>query len=166
MSEVKLLQTQFELAHDWTIRLVRELDEDYWKQSPEGLGTNINWQVGHMVVSLYFHALVCTGGSREELKQKLPLSSYIEAYQMGTSPEEKLDQKPGKEDLLAALQLAAKAIKDRLASLEDAQLNEAVAVKHPVAKTKREVLVWCTHHQMWHNGQISMLKRLLVGKSF
>lgn len=166
MSEVKLLQSQFGLAHAWTLRLVQDLDEAYWTQSPEGLKTNINWQVGHVLVGLYFQALVCTGGSREGLKEQFPLSEFIACYRMGTHPDEGLEQKPGKEALLQALQACYAAVMAMLDSLEGGQLDEPVATRHPLASTKREVLVWCTHHQMWHNGQISMLKRLLVGKSF
>ncbi|EMR04392.1 DinB family protein [Cesiribacter andamanensis] len=166
MSELALLQTQFELAHAWTLRLVQELDEAHWTPSPQGLGTNINWQVGHILTSLYFQALVCTGGKREGLKAQYPLAEYIEYYRRGTQPEEGLAQKPGKALLLQALQAGADAVSETLQAMQPAQLNEPVAVRHPLATTKREVLVWCTHHQMWHNGQISMLKRLLTGQSF
>lgn len=166
MSELKLLQDQFQLAHDWTLRLVQDLDEAYWKKSPEGLLTNINWQVGHIMVGLYFQALVCTGGKREGLKEQIPLADYIELYRMGSHPNERLEQKPGKAALLEGLLATQNKVVTALQALSEAALSDAVPVKHPVAKTKREVLIWCTHHQMWHNGQISMLKRLLVGKSF
>lgn len=166
MSEIKLLQRQFQMAHDWTLRLVEELDERHWKVAPEGLKTNINWQLGHLLVGLYYQALVCTGGSREGLKEQMPLSDYISLYRMGSQPDDQLEQKPGKAALLAGLQLTFTKVMEGLTALTDDALDEEVASKHPLAKTKREVLSWCTHHQMWHNGQISMLKRLLVGKSF
>ena len=83
---------------------------------------------------------------------------------MGSSPAERLEQKPGKEALVKALDVVNNSVAASLQGLSDEALQEPVAARHPVAKTKREVLIWCTHHQMWHNGQISMLKRLITGK--
>jgi hypothetical protein len=166
MNELNLLQQQFELAHSWTLRLVAELEEEHWSSSPPGLDTNINWQIGHVLVGLYFQALVCTGGRREALKEQIPFPAYIDFYKMGTHARNQLAEKPGKAELLQGLQATYAAVVATLEAMDPAQLDEAVAARHPLAKTKREVLMWCTHHQMWHNGQISLLKRLLVGKSF
>lgn len=166
MSEIELIKKQFKMSQDWTLKLVSELDDRFWKLTPPGLKTNINWQVGHIAVGLYYQALVCMGSSREAIKNLMPIHDLISAYKMGTHPDDNLQAKPDKEELLKALRLIFRHVEVMLSSLEADELDAPTEVPHPLANTRREVLIWCTHHQMWHNGNISMIKRILVGKSF
>lgn len=154
------------MAQDRTLGLVSDLDDPFWKLTPPGLNTNINWQVGHITVGLYFQALVCIGGEREALKNVIPIQDLIRLYKMGTQPTENLPAKPDKEALLKALKIVYRQVDVALKSLEPADLDLPTVVQHPVAKDRREVLSWCSHHQMWHNGIIAVIKRILVGNSF
>lgn len=43
----------------------------------------------------------------------------------------------------------------------DAPLEAVPNFKHPVASTKYEALAFSFKHEMWHVGQLSMLKRIL-----
>jgi hypothetical protein len=166
MNDLELIKKQFRMAQDWTIKLVGDLDAPFWKLTPPGLNTNINWQVGHITVGLYYQALVCVGGEREVIKNVIPLKELINAYKMGTDPTYNLQAKPDKESLLKALRIVYRQVDVTLNTLEPADLDQPTEVQHPVAGNKREVLSWCSHHQMWHNGTISIIKRILVGNSF
>ena len=166
MEELNLIRQQFKLSQEWTLKLVEELDEEYWKQTPPEINSNINWQVGHIAISLYFQALVCIGGSRDRIKNEVPVGELISLYKRGTQAAEMLEEKPTKDSLLEVLKIIFNEVEKTLLELEPASLDEPVAVQHPVAKTRREVLSWCSHHQMWHNGIISLLKRVLTGQSF
>ena len=166
MEEIELIRQQFKLSQEWTLRLVEKLEERYWKETLAEVNSNINWQVGHIVTSLYFQALVCIGGSRDRIKNEVSVGELINFYKRGTQAGEKLVEKPAKEELLLALNIIFQEVEEALLELNSASLDEPVAVQHPIAKTKREVLSWCTHHQMWHNGIISLLKRVLTGQSF
>ena len=166
MSELKLLVHQIKMAQDHTLQLVLDLDDKFWKLTPPGVKTNINWQVGHIAVSMYYHALICTGSSVEALKNLIPLRELVLAYKAGTSPEEGLQRKPDKNELLKALRIIFRQVEVSLNSMKEEELEEPLEEPHPVAKTKKEVLIWCSHHQMWHNGLISMLKRILLGIGF
>ncbi|WP_152425079.1 DinB family protein [Nafulsella turpanensis] len=165
MEELDLIRQQFRRSQEWTLKLVEGLDEQYWKQTPPEVNSNINWQVGHITTSLYFQALVCIGGSREKVKNEVPVQEYISLYKRGTGAAERLGEKPGKAELLQAMATIFQEVERALTEMEPGALNEPVAVSHPLAKTKREVLSWCSHHQMWHNGIISLLRRLLTGQS-
>ena len=105
MNDLELIKNQFRLAQDWTLKLVSDLDPPFWKLTPPGLNTNINWQVGHIAIGLYFQALVCIGGEREVVKNVVPLKELINAYKIGTNPTDNLQAKPDKEALLKALKL-------------------------------------------------------------
>lgn len=154
------------MVQDCTLKLVIDLDDRFWKLTPPGVKTNINWQVGHIAIGLYYQALVCLGGSRELVKNLIPVKALIDVYKIGTQPDDNFQGKPDKEELLKALKIIFRQVEVTLQSLHAEELDDPTEASHPVAKTKREVLSWCTHHQMWHNGMISMLKRILVGKSF
>lgn len=166
MEELNLIRQQFQLSQGWTKKLVEELDEKYWKETPPEVNSNINWQVGHIATTLYFQALVCIGGSRDRIKEELPVGELINLYKRGTQAAELSEEKPGKAELLMALSIIFEEVEKALNELQPSSLDEPVVVQHPVAGTKREVLSWCTHHQMWHNGIISLLKRVLTGQSF
>ena len=165
MTETELLKKQLKMAQGWTLNLVTELDDSFWKLTPPDVSTNINWQVGHIAVSLYHNALVCMGGSREALENLIPVKEYCDYYRAGASPMEELPAKPDKTELIKALRLIYRQVEVSLESLEEAELDYPTEVPHSKAETKRDMLLWCVHHQMWHNGVIAMLKRILLGKS-
>ncbi len=48
-----------------------------------------------------------------------------------------------------------------LQSLPDGDPDQRVADPHPFAKTWRQALIWCAHHEMLHAGQIGLLRRQL-----
>ena len=165
MSETELLKKQLKMAQDWTLDLVNELEDSFWKLTPPNVNTNINWQIGHIAVSLYHNALVCMGGSREALDNLFSVKELFGFYKAGTNPIESLPVKPDKKELIKALRLIFRQVEVSLENLEEGELDHGTELPHNRAATKRDLLLWCVHHQMWHNGVIAMLKRILLGKS-
>ena len=66
-----------------------------------------------------------------------------------------------KETLMSDLAIVDQVTLDVLAELEEDKLFEKTEQPNPVAKTKYDALMFCFKHQMWHYGQITMLKRIL-----
>lgn len=166
MTEQALLKKQFEQNYQWTLRLVAELDEENWQASPAELNTNINWQLGHIVLTQYFQALTCTGSPRDRVKAHVPIKTFIAHYAKDTKPMQTEGDKPDKAALLQALELVQQEVIKAIDLLSSDALDAPTEVAHPLAKTKREALAWCAQHQAWHNGQIALIKRMLTGKSF
>lgn len=164
MQETQHLAKGYEIAYNWTMRLVQDVPADDWHKTVEPLNTTLNWQLGHLVITLYYQALVCSGADRGLVKEKVPVKDYIEWYSIGSKPDSA--DRPAKEELLEALKVVYQQVQRVLPQISDQQLAEPVASPHPVAKTKGEALLWCSHHQSWHNGQIALAKRALFGKSF
>ncbi len=164
MSEIELLKKQLKMAQDCTLSLVLDLDDKFWKLTPSNVNTNVNWQAGHLTVSLYHNILVCMGGSREAIDNLIPVHELFSFYKVGTNPSDSLPVKPDKEELVKALRLVYRQAEVNLEALQESDLEKTLAVSHPDAKTGRDVLLWCIHHQMWHNGVIAMLNRILLGK--
>jgi uncharacterized damage-inducible protein DinB len=48
-----------------------------------------------------------------------------------------------------------------LSALNEDELDHPVPHPHPFAKTKLTALLWCSHHEMLHAGQIGLLRRQL-----
>jgi uncharacterized damage-inducible protein DinB len=46
--------------------------------------------------------------------------------------------------------------------LQEDELEQSTLITNPVAKTKYESLSFAIKHQMWHNGQIAMIKRIIL----
>jgi uncharacterized damage-inducible protein DinB len=47
-----------------------------------------------------------------------------------------------------------------LSALNEDELDHPVPHPHPFAKTKLTALLWCSHHEMLHAGQIGLLRQL------
>ncbi|MDX2304753.1 MAG: DinB family protein [Microscillaceae bacterium] len=156
-----LIREQLESVDRWTLNLVDGIPGSFWKINPPTIDTNLNWQIGHILVSKYFHAIACINGPMPELNQNLPISEYMSLYNVGSQSNTHLEIKPNKERLLYDLnlinQLAIRFIND----LSEENLNLKTELPNPVAETKYDSLMWTFKHQMWHNGQIALLKKLL-----
>ena len=50
-------------------------------------------------------------------------------------------------------------------SLVEMNLKDKTEIINPVAKTKYDALTFTFKHQMWHNGQIAMIKRIIGEKA-
>ncbi len=157
-----LIKDQLQSADEWTAMLVDDLEKELWLESPAPLNTNINWLVGHILISKYFHAVVCTVGEQPELKKLFPLDDYISIYNRKSDPLKKVARKPAKDTLLDHLHSTDRYTLDVVDRLDEAALTHPTRVTNPVATTQLDALTYCFKHQMWHNGQISMLKRILT----
>ncbi len=163
MTAIQLISKQTTEAYQWIHTLIDTVEEQQWEETPDILESNISWQIGHLVISIYYHTILVIKGHQEDVLQQLPLKKYSELYAYNT-------------DVAAATgKLSPQVLKAHLAivaqksiAIIDSLTPEALAeplipreVVHPVATTKLEALSWNIQHTMWHCGQIASLKRVL-----
>lgn len=166
MNVIDVLIKQTQDAHSWINKLVDSVPIEHWEHTPDTLASNISWQVGHLVISEYYHAILVVSGFDEEITQKLDLKEVNERFGYESDPKAligKSDPKVLKEQLLF---MQSKVIKNiRSLSLKDLESNveQPIKQKHPVAKTKLEAVSWNIKHTMWHCGQVASIKRLIHG---
>ncbi len=153
---IEYLKKEIILSRQWLDRILNGVDHD-WKESPSGLKTNINWQMGHLCTSAYFHGVICIKGSDAEIKEKVNPRRLAALYGMGSNPLENLDEKPDKDELLFAMDLIDQKNLLILDELKEEELAEEPIMKNPVASTKEEALAWNFKHRMWHTGQIALI---------
>jgi hypothetical protein len=161
--KINFIREQNRLTREQTIKILSETPHEIWYETPDVFQSNIAWQVGHLIVSQYYHAIAVITGPNLALFDDVPLKDYFPIYSMFTTSVIN-DLKPSPDKLLMELDLVDKYADKQLDTLSDRDLDkplEPTRFPHPIAKTKYEALTWNFKHEMWHLGQISTLKRIL-----
>jgi hypothetical protein len=162
MNEIQLLTQQTENVYQWTNKLVESIPFTKWDQTPDIVETNVAWQVGHLMMSHYFHTVMVIVGHQRDILEKIPLKQYDDIFTNG-QPSDAKGRVDGAVmlDQLKFLQKRSLEIMQTL-TVENLHTNlEPTSIPHPIAKTKIESLDWNVKHTMYHCGQIGILKRII-----
>lgn len=166
MTGLELLIHQNANAYEWTNKLVETIPFEKWEIIPDTVESSIAWQVGHLIVSHYFHSIMVIRGHQMDMLRQMPIKDYSDLFTISFA-----EQSVGKfnpPQLLADLKTIQQKSLSILATLTPAELNnplEPTPTPHPIAKTKFEAIDWNTKHTMYHCGQIGILRRI-VDKRF
>jgi hypothetical protein len=164
MNRIQIIDEQTQQTRELTKKLIYEIPEDKWYETPHQINSNIAWQVGHLIISQNFHSITVVTGTIEKIKKTIPLKEYASLYTMGIIPTRNSETGPKPLVLKKQLDFMNLAAREVLLALSDDELDnrlEPTKFPHPVAKTKYEALTWAYKHEMWHCGQISMIKRII-----
>lgn len=162
MTDIELLTRQTKDVYKFTNRLIESTPFDTWNIMPDTIKSTLSWQVGHLIVSHYFHSIWVIKGHQTDILQTMPFKTYGELFTTA-SPKESTDRfKP--HDLLEHLQIVQQKSIAVLSSLSSKELEnplEPTPIPHPIAKTKFEAIDWNLNHTMYHCGQIGILRRIV-----
>lgn len=166
MNAIDLLLKQTQDAHIWTHKLIDSVPDDLWDKTPDTLESNIAWQVGHLVISEYYHAILVVKGFDAEITERIDLKAHNEKYGYDSKPKNQVGTaSPSllREQIRFIQEKVIATISDL--PLEDLQKNveQPIKQKHPVAITKLDAISWNIKHTMWHCGQMATIKRLIHG---
>jgi len=159
-------------TYEWTQQLANGIDKEKWDILPSTLETNITWQIGHLLMSNYYHSIIVINGHDSEVLEKVPLKEYNNLFSGKISTEVLPKNNVGNidpEKLHQDLNLIQKKSIEQISQLKTDDFNaplEQSKTPHPIAKSKGEALDWNIKHTMWHCGQIAMLQRVIINKSF
>jgi hypothetical protein len=159
MTPIAAIAHQLQVARTFSRMALKGLREADWDEIAPALRTDINWQFGHMLIGNYHFGVELISGPQAGL---LDLPTYARCYHRGTSPLENRDSRPGKADLLAAAARVDAAMDAALAGLDEAGLAAPVATFQPMITTKHAALLFCGTHQMYHNGQMALVRKALA----
>ena len=84
MNEVEFLSRQTENVYQWTNKLIESVPFDKWDVTPEVLETSVTWQVGHLIMSTYFHTVMVIVGHQKDVFEKIPLRQYDDIFTNGS----------------------------------------------------------------------------------
>ena len=160
--KIDIIKEQISSTKGKTDKLIADISAEMWMETPEILNTNLNWQIGHIILANYLHGIASISGTNEELKGKINIPDYVKFYGPKSNPSNFENEKPTQKELLEIYEFTMSLILDNLNRLTESELNDNTEIPNPSVSTKYEALKWLSHHQSWHNGQIAILKRVLT----
>jgi hypothetical protein len=160
---LELAIKQLEFARSYLLSLLADIPPEEWFVMPPGCGTHVAWQVGHLAMAEYGLCLFRQRG-RSEVDLSLMTSSFRKAFSRGTTPEPDPAKNPSPEELRNILDKVHAQVLIELSSLTPEQLAEPVDMPYAAYPNKLGCLLFASHHEMIHAGQLGLLRRLL-GKS-
>lgn len=166
MNITDLLLKQTKDAHSWTNKLIDSVPMKHWEDTPDTLASNISWQVGHLVISEYYHAILVVTGFDEEITRKIDLKNHNQMYGYDSAPKALVgasEPKVLKEQLQFMQAKVIKNVSNLTVKELEGMVEQPIKQKHPVAETKLDAVSWNIKHTMWHCGQIASIKRLING---
>jgi len=170
LSTLQLAIHQLEFARSYTLSLIADIDDADWFQMPSARGTapaqvvsHIAWQVGHLAMAEYGLCLFRQRG-RADVDSSLMTSIFRKQFSRGSSPTADPLRNPTPAEIRNVMTRVHEQALQELPTFSDAQLAEPVDMPYAVEATKLGALLFCSHHEMIHAGQIGILRRLL-GKS-
>jgi len=160
MDRIPFLISELEATRSYTLRILDQCAPEIWYKAPAGAPTHIAWQVGHLAIAQYNHFVQRIAGETEADKTVIDTARYFVLFNKGTTPEDRPELYPPREQLLADLATMLAHGKKLLAAQTDASLDLPVRQPHQIVKTRYESAMWMIKHEFIHVGQIGLLRRL------
>lgn len=163
MTDLERAARQIEFAHDYTLRLLEDIDPADWFRIPAAGVSHVAWQMGHLTFAAYRLGLVRIRG-QAPMDKALISDEFLKVFAPTTSPVADPSAYPTPEAIRAAFDRVHTRVQLELPGHDTARLAEPLDPPHPRAKTKLDSLFWCAAHEMMHAGQIGLLRRQLGHK--
>lgn len=164
MDVIEVIKEQIISVKKKTDNLITVIDLQDWEISPKILETNMNWQMGHLILANYLHGIASVSGANPKIRERINMQNFIKYYGPNSTPNLFLDEKPKSEELLNLYEFVFEMIDLELSTFKIEDLKQPTEIPNPSAKTKYDALTTLINHQSWHNGQIAILNRILGNK--
>ena len=151
---------QIEFARGYTLSIVDEVDEALWFTMPPGCPTHVAWQVGHLAMAEYGLCLFRFRG-RQEVDLSLMSSGFRKLFSRGSAPQADAAKYPSPAEIRATFDRVHAQVLKEAPAFTETQLAEAAEMPYAVHANKLGCLLFCSHHEMLHAGQLGLLRRLL-----
>lgn len=151
---------QIDFARRYTLELLEATPHEHWFTMPEGLPTNIAWQVGHLTVSQYGLLMFRIRGRKPEDLDLIP-GTFRKAYGRGAIPKTDLATYPAADELLNRLATVHDLAMAELQNVDPTVLLESVGMPYAAFPIKLGAILFCPMHEQIHAGQIGLLRRAL-----
>ena len=151
---------QIQFAREYTLSLLNDIPQEEWFLQPANGVSHIAWQVGHLAMAQYGLCLFRMRG-RQPVDTELMSSSFRKKFSKGTTPDPDPAANPAPEEIRAVLDRVYEQAMRELPQFNEQQLDEPLEAPFAAFPTKLGGLLFCSHHEMLHAGQIGLLRRLL-----
>ncbi len=159
-TKLELARKQIEFARAYTRTLLEDVEASEWFTIPVGCATHIAWQVGHLAMAQYGLCLFRIRG-RQPIDTELMSSSFRKKYSKGTTPDADPAANASPDEIKQVFEGVYRQAMAEMADYDEATLSDPVDMPYAAYATKLGALLFCSHHEMLHAGQIGLLRRLL-----
>ena len=160
MSPLEIAIGQIQFARGYIESLLADIAEDEWFTMPAGAPTHLAWQLGHLAMAEYGLCLFRQRG-RAEIDTELMTSKFRKQFSRGTTPEVDASLYPSIAEIRATFdKVHAQALLE-LPTFTPESLAVEIDMPYAATNTRLGALLFCSHHEMIHAGQIGLLRRLL-----
>src|SRR5262245_10034850 len=157
---LNLALQQLEFARGYTLSTLADIDASQWFTMPTSCPTHVGWQVGHLAMAEYGLCLFRQRG-RQPIDTELMSSTFRKLFSRGSTPDPDATKYPTPAEIRATLDRVHSQVLQEAPSFTPEQLKEPVEPPFAVEPTKLGALLFCSHHEMIHSGQLGLLRRLL-----
>jgi hypothetical protein len=157
---LQLAIEQVKFAREYTLSLLADIDDAEWFVMPTGANTHIAWQVGHLTMAEYGLCLFRQRGRQSEDLELMP-SKFRKQFSRGSTPDPNPTNQPTPAEIRAAFNRVHQQCLQEMGTFPAEQLHEPIDMPYAAYPTKLGALLFCSHHEMLHAGQIGLLRRLL-----
>lgn len=86
MNTIEIIKDQIISAKEKTDSLIRNIELKKWNVSPDILETNMNWQIGHLILANYLHGIASISGANEKVRERINMQDFIKFYGPNSTP--------------------------------------------------------------------------------
>ena len=151
---------QIKFARQYTSELLDAIPQDRWFEIPDGLPTNIAWQVGHITVSQYGLLMFRIRGRKPDDLELIP-GKFRKAYARQSSPSSDAGTQPTASELVDRMNRVFDLSMAELAKVTSDVLLEPVDMPFAAYPIKLGAVLFCPLHEHIHAGQIGLVRRAL-----
>lgn len=159
-SRLDLAIRQIQFARNYMLELIEDVDTSRWFEIPPGGPSHIAWQVGHLAMAEYGLTLFRQRG-RQPVDTELMTSRFRKRFSRGSQPSADSEDYPPPNEIKTVLQRVHEQALSELPKFSEELLNEPVEMPFTAYPTKLGALLFCSHHEMIHAGQIGLIRRQL-----
>jgi hypothetical protein len=160
MSPLELALGQIEFGRGYIRTLLEDVAADDWFAMPGGAPTHLAWQVGHLAMAEYGLCLFRQRG-RQEVDTELMSSKFRKQFSRGTRPEADPALYPPIDEIRATFDRVHAQVLVEAPTFTPESLAVEIDMPYAATNTRLGALLFCSHHEMLHAGQIGLLRRLL-----
>ena len=153
---------QIEFARRYTLSLLEDLEvaQWYWIPDCDTYTTHIAWQAGHIAMAQYGLTLFQQRG-RGDNDSKLMSGKFRKLFMRATVAKPEPDLNPTPDEILGVLNNVQQQMLVEMPDFDGDGLDEKLGAPHAAYDTKLGAILFASHHEMVHAGQIGMLRRLM-----
>lgn len=160
MTRIEIACQQIAYARAYTRTLLEGLDDADWYRVPAGGVSNIAWQVGHITMAQFMLTLFRLRGKTDADEAMVP-KAFLKRFLKGTQPNPDPAANLPVADIRRTFEAVFERVMAELPEYPDAELDGTVGEPYVGFPTRYGSLLFCSHHEMLHAGQIGMLRRLM-----